>query len=135
MVLDPPVHHRQRFAAGAGHGCGAGVGLERAGVAEAGSVVADLGEQAGTGERTEPGLAGDDRRVGVGLEVLGDGGGELVGVGAGRVELAQQRERLTAQRVLDKRGLVQVLGAEYRVEPVGFGVDASLSPGASQQRP
>ena len=135
MVLDPPVHHRQRFAAGAGHGCGAGVGLERAGVGEAGSVVADLGEDAGAGERTESGLAGDDRRVGVGLEVLGDGGGELVGVGAGGVELAQQGERLTAQRVLDQRGLVQVLGAKYRLESVGFGVDAALSAGASQQRP
>jgi hypothetical protein len=49
VVLDPPVHHRQRFATGAGHGCGAGVGLERAGVAEAGSVVADLGGPAFSG--------------------------------------------------------------------------------------
>jgi hypothetical protein len=31
--------------------------------------------------------------------------------------------------------LVQVLGAQYRLESVGFGVDAALSAGASQQRP
>ena len=63
--------------------------------------------------------------------MLDDGGGELVGVGAGGVELAQQRERLTAEGVLDQRGLVQVLGAQYRLEPVGFGVDAALSAGAA----
>jgi hypothetical protein len=49
--------------------------------------------------------------------------------------LAEQRERLKAQRVLDQRGLVQVLGAENRLEPVGFGVDAALPASASQQRP
>jgi hypothetical protein len=31
--------------------------------------------------------------------------------------------------------LAQVIGAEYCLEPVGFGVDAALSAGASQQRP
>ena len=69
------------------------------------------------------------------LEVLDDGGGELVGVGAGRVELAQQRERLTAEGVFDQWGLVQVLGAQYRLESVGFGVDTALAAGAAQQRP
>ena len=128
VVFDPPVHHRDRLAAGTGHGCRAGVGLKRAGVGEAGSVVADLGQHAGAGERTEPGLAGDDRRVGVSLELLDDGGGELVGVGAGRVEPAQ-RERLTAEGTLDQRGLVQVLGAQYRLESVGFGVDAARAAG------
>jgi hypothetical protein len=60
--------------------------------------------------------------------LLDDGGGELVGVGAGRVEPAQ-RERLTAEGTLDQRGLVQVLGAQYRLESVGFGVDAARAAG------
>ena len=69
------------------------------------------------------------------LELLDDGGGELGGVGAGCVELAQQRECLTAEGVFDQRGLVQVLGAQYRLEAVGFGVDAALAACAAQQRP
>jgi hypothetical protein len=44
------------------------------------------------------------------------------------VELAQ-RERLTAEGTLDQRGLVQVLGAQYRLESVGFGVDAARAAG------
>jgi hypothetical protein len=46
----------------------------------------------GTGERTQTGLVGDDRRVGVGVEVLDHGAGKLVGAGCGRVELAEQGE-------------------------------------------
>jgi hypothetical protein len=51
------------FAAGAGDGGGSGVGLEALGVGEAGSVVADLGEYPGAGERAEPWEAGDDLGV------------------------------------------------------------------------
>jgi hypothetical protein len=42
-----------------------------------------------------------------------------------------QRERLTAEGTLDQRGLMQVLGAQYRLESVGFGVDAARAAGAS----
>ena len=71
---------------------------------------------------------------GCGSNGLGGGGGELVGVGAGGVELAQQGEGLPADGVLDQRGLVQVLGAQHLLESVGFGVDAALAAGAAQQR-
>ena len=50
LVLDPSVHD-PCLAAGAGDRGGPGVGLERAGVGEAGAVVADLGEHPGAGER------------------------------------------------------------------------------------
>jgi hypothetical protein len=42
---------------------------------------------------------------------------------------------LAAEGVFDQRRLVQVLGAQYRLESVGFGVDAALAAGAAQQRP
>jgi hypothetical protein len=38
------MHHDQALAAGARDRCASGVGLERPGVGEAGSVVTDLGE-------------------------------------------------------------------------------------------
>ena len=61
--------------------------------------------------------------------------GELVGVGAGGVELAQQGQGLLPEGLLDQRRVVQVVGAQHLLEPVGFGVDAALPPGAAQQRP
>jgi hypothetical protein len=62
------VHHVHGLAVGAGDGCGSGEGFERSCVGEAGAVVADLGEDAGAGERAEPGQAGDDP----GVRVLGE---------------------------------------------------------------
>ena len=67
-------------------GAGAGVGLEPAVVSEASVIVADLAEQAGTDQSTLAGEAGDDLGVRVGVEG-GDGGlGEVLRVGAGRVQ-------------------------------------------------
>jgi hypothetical protein len=60
------------------------VGLECAGVLEAGSVVADLAEEAGTGGIAETGEAFDDGVVGMGLKGLRDGLTEAVHVRAGR---------------------------------------------------
>lgn len=47
LVLDSAVGHGEAFAAGSGHGCACGVGLKRPGMGEAGSVVADVGEDPG----------------------------------------------------------------------------------------
>jgi hypothetical protein len=47
-------------------------------------------------------VAGDDRCVGVGVEVLDHGAGKLVGAGGGVVELAEQCEGLAAEGVLDQ---------------------------------
>ena len=68
-------------------------------------------------------------------EVFGGGGRELFGVGAGGVELAQQGQGLLPEGLLDQWRVVQVVGAQHLLEPVGFGVEAALQPGAAQQRP
>ena len=60
---------------------------------------------------------------------------EVLGVGAGGVELAQQGQGLMPEGLLHQRGVVQVLGAQHLVESFGFGVDAALQPGPAQQRP
>ena len=66
------------------------------------------------------GEAGDDRRVGVG----GEGGlgvaSEFVGVAAGGVEQAQQRQRLLAHRRLDRLGLAQLVAAQSGVQCLGL---------------
>ena len=69
---------------------GAGVGLECAGVGEAGSVVADLGEYAGADEVAESGEAGNGLVGGRLGERLGDGLAELVDAGALGVQGGQQ---------------------------------------------
>jgi len=73
------------LAGGAGNGGGAGVGLESFGILEAGSVVSDLGEYPGAGERAEPWEAGDDLGVRVLVKRLGGGVLEVAGAGAGGV--------------------------------------------------
>jgi hypothetical protein len=116
------MQDRGGLAAGPGHRCATGVGLEASGVGEAGAVVADLGQDAGAGQRTEAGHADEDRRVRVLGKAFSDPGREVLGVGAGGVELAQQGEGLMAEGLLHERGVVQVLGAQHLVEPFGLGV-------------
>ncbi len=82
-----------------------------------------------------PGRAGDDRGVWVAVEAFDRGVGQLVGIGAGGVELAEQGERLSTEGVLDQRQLAQILRAQYRLDSVGFSIDAALSASPSQQRP
>jgi hypothetical protein len=100
LVLDAAVHHGQAFAAGAGHRCASGVGLEGSGVGEAGSVVTDFGEHPGAGERSKSWQAGDDLGVRVLVKMVDGGGGQLLSVGAGGVECAEQGEGLAAEGVL-----------------------------------
>jgi hypothetical protein len=84
------VGHGEAFAAGPGHGCAAGVGLEGPGGGEAGSVVADLGQYPGAGERSKSWQAGDDLGVRVLVKILDGRGGEVLGVGGGGVQRAEQ---------------------------------------------
>ena len=99
-------------------GRGAGVGLESSGVGEAGPVVSDLGEHPGAGERADAWEAGDDPGVRVLVKRLDGGGLEVVGAGAGGVELAQQGEGLAAHGLLDEGELAHLLGAEGLAQPL-----------------
>ena len=90
------------LAAGAGDGGGAGVGLESFGILEPGSVVADLGEHPGAGQCAEPWEAGDDPGVRVQVKRLGGGALEVIGAGAGGVELAEQGQGLPAHGGFDE---------------------------------
>jgi hypothetical protein len=128
------VGHGEAFAAGPSHGCAAGVGLDGSGGGEAGSIVADLGEYPGAGERSKSWQAGDDLGVRVLTEMVDGGASEVLGVGGGGVECSQQGQGLAAEGVLDEGQLVEVLGAQDRLDPGGFGVDAALATRAAQQR-
>lgn len=101
------------------------IAQDRAGVGEAAAVVADLGENAGAGQRSQAWLAGDQLGVGVLGELLGGGGGQVLGAAAGGLKLAEQRQRLAAHGLLHQRWLVQVGGVKDGTEPSGFGVDAA----------
>src|SRR6185312_4338617 len=102
VVLDFAAGDGSGFAGGAGDGGGAGVGLEAFGILEPGSVIADLGEHPGAGECAEPWEAGDDPGVRVQVKRLGDGVLEVVGGGAGGVELAEQGQGLPSHGLLDE---------------------------------
>jgi len=65
------VVHQQALAGGDGDRRGAGVGLQAAGVAEPGAVIADLAQHAGAGEGADTGEAGQDLRVGMLVERCG----------------------------------------------------------------
>ena len=60
--------HQQALAGGDGDRGRAGVGLQAAGVAEPGAVIADLAQHPGAGERADAGEAGQDLRVWVLVE-------------------------------------------------------------------
>jgi hypothetical protein len=120
-------------AGGAGDGCGPGIDLDRSGIGEAGPVVAELGQDTGSGVVGQPGEAGDDGVVGVLVECLGCGLPEFVDVAAFGVEDREQRERLAAQGVLDQVGLPQLWLAERGVQLCGGRVDAALVPASAQR--
>lgn len=133
LVLHLAVVDDQAFARGAGDRRGSCVGLERAGVGEAGAVVAELGEHAGAGEFAQAREAGDDG----GVRVLGEGLsgclGELVGGAAGRVQLQQDGLGLAAEGFFDGRELAKLLFAEVGLEFVGPRFDVALAAGGSQE--
>ena len=66
------------------------------------------------------------------LEAFDGLGGQVISVGAGDLELAQQGEGLISEGLLHERGMVQVLGPQHLVESFGFGVDAALEPGSPE---
>jgi hypothetical protein len=76
--------------------------------------VADLAEHPGAQDGAQPGHAGDDLGVGVGVERFGDGvveRGEVVQRGA---QESEQASSLFAHRGLDERRLVQLFAAQVR---------------------
>ena len=127
------VQHNGFLAAGAGDRGGSGEGFQPAGIGETGAVIADLGEHPGTGQLPQAGEAGDDLGVRVLLKMGDRRLGQLVGGGAGGVELAQQRAQLDAHRVLDQRWLVQVGVGEDGAQPVDVAVEVAAAAGLDQQ--
>jgi hypothetical protein len=132
-VFDMPMQDNGFLAAGAGDRGGPGEGFQPAGVGEAGSVVADLGEHPGTGQIPQAGKAGDDGGVRVLLKMGDRRLGEFVDGGAGSVELAQQRGKLDTHRVFDLRRLVQVGVGEDRAQPVDVAIKVTSAAGLDQQ--
>ena len=63
---------------------------------------------------------------------LGDGALEVIGAGAGGVELAEQGQRLPAYGLLDERELAHLRGAERVAQPGGFSVQAAAAAGLLQ---
>src|SRR5262249_46877440 len=102
LVLDAAVGDGPGLAAGPGGGRAAAVGLESFSIGEAGSVVADLAEHPGAGERAEPWEAGDDAGVRVLVKRLDGGLLEVVGGVAGGVELAEQGQGLASHGLLNQ---------------------------------
>ena len=72
LVAGPAEADGADLAGLAGGGCGAGEAGQRFGGGEAGAAVADLGEQAGGADSAGAGQRGEDVRVGVQGELLGD---------------------------------------------------------------
>ena len=102
----------RRASRGSGDRRGTGEGLEGAAVGEAADIVTDLGEHPRTEYRPEPGDAGHDRRLRMRGEGLVDVGLELGQGGRESVELADQAAQLHAQGLLDRGGLLHVLGSQ-----------------------
>jgi hypothetical protein len=61
-------------------------------------------------------------------------GSEVLGVGVGGVERTEQGQCLATEGVFDEGKLVEILGAQDRLNPRGFGVDAAVAAGVAQER-
>jgi hypothetical protein len=81
FVAGPAERDGAEFAGLSGRGCGSGEADERFGGREAGSAVADLGEQSGGSDSAAAGQAGEDVAVGVVIELPADLGGEGLDLG------------------------------------------------------
>jgi hypothetical protein len=77
---------------GPGDGRGSGVGLQRSGVGEPGSVVADLSEHPRAGRVRQTGKTRDNCVVGMLLEQLRSSLAEVLHAGAGGVERREQSQ-------------------------------------------
>ena len=95
--------------------------------------IADLGQHPGASELSQAGEAGDDLGVRVLLKMGDRRLGELLGSGACRVELTQQRGEVDAHRVFDLRWLMQVGVGEDLAQPLDVAVEMALAAGLDQQ--
>jgi hypothetical protein len=110
VVLDEAAANEAFLAGSVGDRGRAGVRLQGSGVGEAGPVVADLGEDAGSEQGVEAGEAEQDLAVGVLVEGGFGGRGKVVRGLAGGVQLLEQGQKLVAERLLDGRTLPGVFG-------------------------
>lgn len=99
---------------------GPGEGFESLRVGETGSVVADLGEHPGAGERPESWEAGDDLGVRVRFKRLHRSSGQVVCAGAGGIELSEQGDGLAAHGLFDLRELPHLRCPEGLADPFGL---------------
>jgi hypothetical protein len=83
------VVHVQALAGGDGDRGRTGVGLQAAGVAEPGAVIANLAQHPGAGEWADAGETGQDLRVWMLGERCGGGLGQVVGGAASLHDLYQ----------------------------------------------
>jgi hypothetical protein len=130
LILDVAMSDDTAFATGAGDRRGAGIGFQRSGIGETGSVVADFGENPGGGQRTETGETEQDLGIGVLVELGDRRGGEVVCRCAGCVELRQQDQHLLAHRRFDLRAVAQVVGSEHPLDTVDSGVEVTGAAGS-----
>ncbi|OKJ88878.1 hypothetical protein AMK33_37300 [Streptomyces sp. CB02400] len=110
VVLDHAASDVVFLAGGAGDRCGSGVCLQATGIGEAVAVVAGLGENSCCELDTEARETQEYR----GIWMLAKAGincfSEVFTGLAGCFELLQQSKKLLAEGVLDRRGLVSILG-------------------------
>ena len=133
VVLHPSAADGGLLSGGSGDGRGTGIGLEPAGIGEPSAVVSCLGQHPGTELDAKAGKAGDDLGVRVLRESFLHGLGQVVGGGAGGLQLALEGERLLAECVFDQLRLAGPIGAEDVAEPVCLGGDASLAAGSFER--
>lgn len=125
VVFDEPPAHVSLLPGGSGDRRRPGVGLQRPCIGEAGTVIADLGQDPCTELDAEAGEAQEDLRVWVLEERCLHCDGELVGSPACRVELEQQGGELEAHRVLDGFRVPDIVAAEDLLQPRRLDWDAS----------
>jgi len=133
VVFDPTVGDGGDLARGPGDGRRPCIGLQRTVVGESRTVIADLGQDTGTGQLGQAGKTGDDRVVGVSAEFVGSSLCEVVGAGAGGIEHRQQDKGLAAHRFFDKLGLTQLRGLQMLENVDSEAVDAAFAAGAAQR--
>ena len=127
------MHHGQAFAAGAGYRCASGVGLERSSIGEAGSVITDLGEHPGAGERSQSWQASDDLSVRVFLEIGDRCGGEPFGINDGGFQVGVAARGLGHRKRPRPRARCRYSACSTALEPSGLNGGCPLAPGLNQQ--
>ncbi|MGW5581957.1 hypothetical protein [Micromonospora chokoriensis] len=109
----------------------ASISLQGAGIGEPGAVVADLGQNAGTGHVGQTGEACHDRVVRVLVERFAGGLVKRIHAGAFDVQRPQQCQRLDAHRFRRDGRLTQLRTAQRLLQLGGQALDAAAAADAA----